>query len=322
MTRRLTLITWTTGIIILIALVVYHGAVTVTSAVAAAGWGLPVVTAFHLIPMAADTVAWRYLLEPESRPRFYKLLWMRWIGESVNRLLPAAQIGGDVVRGRLAAQNGVQISKAAASIIVDLTLSIFTLMLFAGVGLLLAIQSNNAFIPMIAGLIVAIVIIAVVLKLQHLGMFQVLTRIIGRVIPHSEWDRVVGGAAVLDAAVTNIYKRSRALGASAIWALLAWLLGAGEIWLALYFLGHPVGILEALMLESLIQAVRSAVFPVPGAWGVQEGGFILLGMLAAIPADIALAVSLIKRVRELGLGIPGIIAWQFAEGQRWNRKSG
>jgi hypothetical protein len=41
------------------------------------------VTAFHLIPMAADTIAWRYLLEPETRPGFYKLLWMRWIGESV-----------------------------------------------------------------------------------------------------------------------------------------------------------------------------------------------------------------------------------------------
>jgi len=53
------------------------------AAVAAAGWGLLAVTAFHLIPMAADTIAWRYLLEPETRPGFYKLLWMRWIGESV-----------------------------------------------------------------------------------------------------------------------------------------------------------------------------------------------------------------------------------------------
>jgi len=322
MTRRLTLITWATGIAILIALVIYHGATTITAAVVAAGWGLLVVTAFHLIPMTADTIAWRYLLEPESRPRFHKLLWMRWIGESVNSLLPAAQIGGDVIRGRLAAQNGVQISKAAASIIVDLTLSIFTLMLFAGMGVLLAVQSNDsAYIPMVTGLVVAVVVIAIVLKLQHLGMFQLLARIIDRVINHTEWDRVVGGAEVLDAAVTDIYKRSRALGASAIWAWFAWILGAGEIWLALYFLGHPISIFEAIMLESLIQAIRSAAFPVPGAWGIQEGGFILLGMLAAVPAETALAVSLIKRVRELVLGIPGIIVWQYSEGRRWGLKS-
>jgi len=318
MTRKLTLFIWAAGIIILIALVIYHGAATVTAAVAAAGWGLLGVTLFHLIPMTADTIAWRYLLEPETRPRFYKLLWMRWIGESVNSLLPAAQIGGDLVRGRLAAQRGVPTAQAAASIIVDLTLSIFTLMLFAAMGIMLAIKSDiNAFVPMLIGLTVSIVIIAVVLKLQHLGMFQVLARTIGRVINHNEWDRVVGGAAVLDAAVTNIYKRSRTLGASTVWALFAWILGAGEIWLALYFLGHPVGILEAIMLESLIQAVRSAAFPVPGAWGIQEGGLILIGMLAAVPAELALAVSLIKRVRELGLGIPGIIAWQYAEGRRW-----
>lgn len=322
MTRGLTLITWAAGIAILIALVIYHGATTITAAVAAAGWGLLVVTAFHLVPMTADTIAWRYLLEPESRPGFCKLLWMRWIGESVNSLLPAAQIGGDVIRGRLVAQNGVQISRAVASIIVDLTLSIFTLILFAGMGVLLAVQGNDsAFVPMITGLLIAIVVIAIVLKLQHLGMFQVLTRIIGKVINHSEWDRVVGGAAVLDAAVTDIYKKSRALTASAGWALFAWILGAGEIWLALYFLGHPISIVEALMLESLIQAVRSAAFPVPGAWGIQEGGFILLGMLASVPAETALAVSLIKRVRELGLGIPGIIAWQYAEGRRWGLKS-
>jgi hypothetical protein len=88
MTRRLTLITWATGIAILIALVIYHGATTITAAVAAAGWGLLVVTAFHLIPMIADTIAWRYLLDPESRPRFHKLLWMRWIGESACYLRP------------------------------------------------------------------------------------------------------------------------------------------------------------------------------------------------------------------------------------------
>jgi putative membrane protein len=321
MTHKLTLTAWIAGIFILVTLVIFHGTATVMAAVAAAGWGLLAVTAFHLVPMTADTIAWRYLLEPETRPRFYKLLWMRWIGESVNSLLPAAQIGGDLIRGRLAAQRGVPTAQAAASIIVDLTLSIFTLMIFAAIGVMLVIRGDdNAFIPMISALLLSIAVIAIVLKLQHMGMFQVLATLLGRFINHHHWDKVVGGAEVLDRAVAKIYTRTQNLGASTVWAFFAWMLGAGEIWLAFYFLGHPVGILEAVMLESLIQAIRSAVFPVPGAWGVQEGGLIAIGLLAAVPAELALAVSLIKRVRELGLGLPGIIAWQYSEGRRWSLK--
>src|SRR5690606_18938266 len=198
MTRKLTLTAWSAGIVIFIALVIYHGAATVTAAVAAAGWGLLIITFFHLVPMVADTLAWRALLNADTRPALYKLLWMRWIGESVNSLLPAAQIGGDLVRGRLAARQGVPLTQAAASIIVDLTISVLTLVIFSCIGVLLAVKNNDqAFISLISGLVVSILIIAVVLKLQHAGMFGILVRYIGRVINHREWDRIVGGAAIL-----------------------------------------------------------------------------------------------------------------------------
>jgi hypothetical protein len=42
----------------------------------------------------------------------------------------------------------------------------------------------------------------------------------------------------------------------------------------------------------------------------------LFGALLGLPADLALAVSLTKRVRELALGLPGLAAWQWVEGRR------
>jgi hypothetical protein len=36
--------------------------------------------------------------------------------------------------------------------------------------------------------------------------------------------------------------------------------------------------------------------------------------------ETALALSLVKRVRELLLGVPGLIVWQIAEGRHWLRK--
>ena len=66
----------------------------------------------------------------------------------------------------------------------------------------------------------------------------------------------------------------------------------------------------------MVLAIRSAVFPVPGALGVQEGGYVVVGNLLGIPGDAAFALSLIARVRELILGIPGLIAWQVIEARR------
>jgi hypothetical protein len=73
-----------------------------------------------------------------------------------------------------------------------------------------------------------------------------------------------------------------------------------------------VGWRESLLLESLGQAIRGAGFAIPGALGVQEGGYLLLAPLAGLPPNAALALSLAKRARELLLGLPGLLYLHFA----------
>jgi hypothetical protein len=70
-----------------------------------------------------------------------------------------------------------------------------------------------------------------------------------------------------------------------------------ELRLALYFLGHSVTIVEALFLESLGQAIRSAGFSIPGSLGVQEGGYMVLDTVLGLSPETGLALSLAKRVR-------------------------
>jgi len=65
--------------------------------------------------------------------------------------------------------------------------------------------------------------------------------------------------------------------------------------------------------ESLSSGVRAAAFMVPGALGAQEASFVLFGALFGLPADTALTISLSKRVRELALGVPGLLAWHWIE---------
>ena len=64
---------------------------------------------------------------------------------------------------------------------------------------------------------------------------------------------------------------------------------------------------------ALVQAIRGAAFAIPGALGVQEGGYLLLAPLAGLTPDAALALSLAKRARELLLGLPGLLYLHLSE---------
>ena len=113
-------------------------------------------------------------------------------------------------------------------------------------------------------------------------------------------------AQAIDAAVEDTYRRTALpCGRASRSSLIGWLVGTAEVWLILQLLGSPVSWSDALMLESLGQAIRGAAFAIPGALGVQEGGYVLLAPLAGLRPDVALALSLAKRARELLLGHAG-----------------
>ena len=58
---------------------------------------------------------------------------------------------------------------------------------------------------------------------------------------------------------------------------------------------------------------------VPLNAGVQEGAYVLIGSLLGLPAGLALALSLLKRARDLIKGVPALLVWQFIEGKELRR---
>jgi putative membrane protein len=116
-----------------------------------------------------------------------------------------------------------------------------------------------------------------------------------------------------------MYENRARVAASFALSLAGWIVGTAEVWLALRFLGHPVDWVDALLLESIGQAIRGAAFAIPGSLGVQEGGYLLLAPLVGLPPEAALALSLVKRARELLLGVPGLLYMHFSE-RSWQRR--
>jgi putative membrane protein len=301
------------GLALFTALLVRHGVGEVGAAVVLAGSGLVWVALFHLLPMFADALGWRCLLPAPTRPPFRTILLGRWLGESVNTLLPAMQVGGNLVKARFLTRRGVPGATAGASVVVDVTLLVLSQMLFTviGLGLLLARLRGTLAAPVLVGMAMMGTLLTAFYLFQRKGLFGLLAGVLGRIGRGSDWTALTTSAAALDTSVKRLYGNPPALVAAGTLHFVSWVIGAGEVWLALYVLGHPVGLLTALMLESLGQAVRAAAFVVPGALGVQEGGYLVLGSALGLAPETALALSLTKRVRELLLGVPGLIVWQL-----------
>src|SRR6266700_2003747 len=87
-------------------LLIRQGASQVVMAFAAAGWAIAAVVIYHfVVPVVLDAIAWQVLFPKPDRLPLRKLLWIRWIGESVSTLVPSAAVGcnqwcADAGRGR------------------------------------------------------------------------------------------------------------------------------------------------------------------------------------------------------------------------------
>jgi putative membrane protein len=307
------------GAALFTALLIRQGIAQVWDAFATAEWTILGIVAYHLIPVFLDALAWGVLFPKSERPRLLHLFWMRWIGESVSTLVPSAAVGGDIVRARLAAISGTPLPIAAGTVLVDITLGIFIQAGFTMLGLILLVEvtGQTSFVgPTLTGVILALCAFAGFFFVQRLGMFRFLARIISRLAGSSEWQSLVQGGDILDQTIRSLYARRRGVFACCAWTVTSLILGSGEIWLALWALDLQASFLNALILQSTVLTIRSAAFAVPAGLGVQEGGYLVVGNLLGISGDGALALSLVARAREIGLGIPGLVSWQLIEARR------
>jgi putative membrane protein len=284
------------------------------------GWNLLWLVPYRALFFLLFALCWLTLLrpaDPAHRAGLGYLFWVTSVREAVDRLLPVASVGGSVVGVRLVRWLGIAVAPIAASVLVEIILTLIVVYLFVALGLLLSIDSNGtepAFRRLLLGFALSMPVPVVTLLLLRYGsvaqrLHRLLRPLLGDVMPGRD-------AASFDEEVRSTLRRFvRCMLAGAL-QFLALLSGAFEIWFALRLFGHPVGIKAAIILESMTQAVRHVAFIVPGALGVQEAGLIIFGHSLGLDAELALAISMTKRAREMLCGLPSLLSWQWFEGRR------
>jgi putative membrane protein len=307
------------GVLLFVGVLVSQGLAAVFATLALAGWGLLALALFHLLPLLIDAAAIDVLLAAR-RASMRDAVVARWVGESASSLMPPGQIGGPVLMVRKLSQRGAPPAEAAAAITVSATVQTFALLVFALMGaVLLGLRAGHSATasPSATPILVASAVLALCAGsfylLQRRGLFGKMMRVGLRFAGQRDSARMLSHADAIDAAINTTYRRTRPVTASFALSLIGWLVGTGEVWLILRLFGHEVSWSDALVLESLGQAIRGAGFAIPGSLGVQEGGYLLLASLTGLRPEMALALSLAKRARELLLAVPGLVYLHFSE---------
>ena len=302
-----------------VLLVLWQGAGEVAGVLGHAGWRLLLLGPLFTLALLVHAETWRTLWAAGSpRPARRNVIFADWVGLGVNWLLPVARVGGEIAKGALLADRSGDTPRSVASVVAHKTVQPMAIGLYTLLGIALLLQSPHgsgygAAAAWFVGLLA--VGLAGFVAAQRGGLFRLGGKLLERWRALSDKQLADKGEQV-DRMLRAVYAaRGRVAGALALALVYRFLLTL-EVWLLLYWLGAPVGLVEALILDSLAQAVRAAAFFVPAGLGAQEGGFIALGLLLGIPTPVAASVSLARRVRELEVGGAALLAWQVRVGRK------
>ena len=292
------------------------GLAQVAASVAAIGLG-----GFLLFLLSHGAVLWVLGLAwawsaPERLSPVRLFAWGRTVREAANELLPFSQLGGLVLGLRVVLAGGLPPAPVYAATVIDSVTEIASQLLYVLLGLAIVVlllgrsPGEGIVNAALAGLALLAVLTGALVVLQR-PVLRLAAKGAARFVPQAA-ERF--GA--VEAQLARFNRRPAALLPSFLANLAAWLMSAASSWLALWLLGSPVSLPSAVALEAMISVVRSGAFLIPGALGAQELGYVALAPLVGLPAEAALALSLLKRARDVVLGVPVLLWWQASEARR------
>lgn len=295
-------------------LVAFFGAGRVFDAVLSVGaGGFALLLGWQVVLSVLLGSAWGAVL-PGARLRV--VIWGRAVRDAAGNCLPFSHVGGFVLGARAVTLFGVGWDAAAASTVVDVTAEVLGQLGFATLGLVLLLVKEPASpltLPLAAGVALAgLTAAGIVLSRRRIAL---LFRALGRRVAGG-W---FGGSARVDRLqdeLAELYGHAPRLILGSVMHMAAWVASGLSSWTAFRLMGWDIDIASALAIDGLLHAFMAASFFVPGHVGVQEAAYVGLGSIFGVPAEIALGVSLLRRARDLAVGIPVLLVWQLVEMRR------
>lgn len=316
--KKLSYILALLGVALAMLLVSYFGYGNVVSAVSRVGWErFGVIVAWQVMLFAVLGGAWHVIIPHGAGRALRVAIWGRMVRDASSNCLPFSQLGGFVFGARAVTLFGVEWHTATASTVVDVTAEFLAQIAFAciGLGILLArAPSSHLAVPIEVGIGVAVVACFGFIWLQK-GIAPLFATL-GRRIAGNRLDNAEERIEIIQAELGLIYGRSARLALGFFIHLIGWI-GTGVAgWITYHALAVPLDFDDALAIEALLSAAAAVTFLVPVNAGVQEAGYAGLGAIFGVPPELSLGVSLIRRARDIVIGVPILLIWQSLEMRR------
>jgi putative membrane protein len=307
------------GLVAIAALIWYAGAGAVTGALTALGpGGLFIIAAIHVPTAVLLGLAWWSVRGRQRALPAWKFVVARLVRDAAGEMLPLSQLGGFAAGVRALSVAGAAPMGAGLSMFSDLTTEFAAKLPYAllGVVLLFAIKPGS---PVLVPVLLAIAVCAAAFAVAFVYRRQILARLERAALKLARrWTNRTpeGSVAPEIAAVFS----SRGLSSCFAIHFLCWLVGGLETWVILRLLGVHASFVQAIVIDSLVNGIRTFAFFVPASAGAQEGAYVLICALFGIAPASALALSLARRARDIVFGIPGLAAWHFLETRAVTRR--
>ena len=306
------------GLALSTGVIAYVGFGKIVAAFAGIGWrGLFALAGGFLATSAVLALAW-WVLHPKPSVKTLPAFFLgRLVRDASGELLPFSSLGGFVFGARAAILGGVEPATAIATTVVDVTAEFIGQLGFTALGIALLAyrpeaRQEDANFLFRAGLgLLAACVAAVVFVAFQRRASAMIERAVARWAPSA-----LAQTSAVTASLHALYERARPLTLSSLIHFLAWVVGGVLVWAGLWVAGvHAYALRQIVGVEALMYALRTIGFAAPMGLGVIETGYALVGPLFGVSPEFALALSLIKRARDIVIGVPALALWQVLEGR-------
>jgi len=275
------------------------------AAVVAAGLGCEIVLAIGI---------WPLLPRPAS---LAAIVASRQLRDSTADVLPITQLGGLAFAARALVLAGLNTTDAAAAVIADLTAETFAQGLYVLLGVLASLsllRASAQLSPYVGAMLAGALFLsagAIGFAFAQIGGSHWAERMGEKLFPGK-----LTQARAFRQTIHAIYRRRARLALSILLQLAGWVASGCWLWVVLAAMGLHSSLWTAIAIQALVEGLRSATVFIPAAIGVQEAGYAMLAPVFGLTPEIGLAISLLRRARDVVVAIPVLLLWQGAEARR------
>ncbi|MBN1272949.1 MAG: flippase-like domain-containing protein [Candidatus Aminicenantes bacterium] len=266
---------------------------------------------FRFIYWLLRTLYWKMILNRfEPGLSFFNLFQARIVGHAISYLTPSAHLGGEVIRTYMV--NCPNRRKCLASVILDKTIEILTVIVFAVIGLTIALIRisipTNMKIFLIGSVAMVILFVAFLIHKQRKGLLTWLSDLIGKVRIRLKFlqksrEKIEEADLYISEFLT---KHKIYLFYSILFYAFIILFWTGEIHLTLLVMGVHVRLIDSFLIVTLGTIAFFLPF-FPASVGTYEAAYVAVFGILGMQAGAGLALTVIRRILALFWAGAGLV---------------